>query len=101
MSISTDADVASPVSAGGAGVGPDDILVPQAVIGWLRAIASGLAILAVGLGVGIGFTNWLLTDGSLSSLSRDDRMGLATSLFLISVIVIAWGVRRLQARRLI
>ena len=101
MSISTDVDVASPASAGGAGVGLDDIVVPQAGIGWLRAIASGLAILAVGFAVGIGFTNWLLTDGSLSSLSRDDRMWLATSLCLVSVVVIAWGLRRLQARGLI
>ncbi len=101
MSISTDADAVPPASKGGTGVGPTDLVVPQASIGWLRAIASGLAILVVGLGVAIGVTNWLLTDGSLSTLSRDDRMWLATVLFLVSVVAIAWGLRRLQARGLI
>ena len=101
MSISNDADVVAPSSEGATGVGADDLDIPQAGIGWLRAIASGLGILVVGFAVTIGVTNWLLTDGSLSSLSRDNRVWLAAALFLVCVVVMAWGLRRLQARGLI
>jgi hypothetical protein len=82
-------------------VGGDELEVPQAAIGWLRAIGSGLAVLVVGFAVTIGLTNWLLTDGSLSSLSRDNRVWLAAALFLVAVAAMAWGLRRLQARGLI
>jgi hypothetical protein len=68
-------------------------------IGWPRAVASGLAILTVGLGVALGGTNLILTN--LNSVSRDMRVYLATALFLATVVVVAWVLRRLQARRLI
>jgi hypothetical protein len=68
-------------------------------IGWLRAVASGLAILIVGLVVALGGANLILTN--LNSVSRDTRVYLATALFLVTVVVMAWVLRRLQARGLI
>jgi len=101
VSVSNNADAVAPSSEGATGVGAHDLDVPQAGIGWLRAIASGLGILVIGFAVTIGVTNWLLTDGSLSSLSRDNRVWLAAALFLVAVVVMAWVLRRLQARGLI
>ncbi len=58
-------------------------------------------MLVLGFAATVGLTNWLLTDASLSSQSRDHRVWLATAVFLISVAVVAWALRRLQARGLI
>ncbi len=68
-------------------------------IGWPRAVASGLAILIVGLGVALGGANLILTN--MNSISRDTRVYLATALFLVTVVLMAWVLRRLQARGLI
>jgi hypothetical protein len=73
--------------------------VPQAGIGWLRAIGSGLVVLVVAFGATIGVTNWILTN--VTSVSRDNRVWLASALFLLVVAVVAWSLRRLQSRGLI
>jgi len=101
VSVSNNADAVAPSSEGATGVRAQDLYVPQAGIGWLRAIASGLGIAIIGFAVTIGVTNWLLTDASLSSLSRDNRVWLAAALFLAALVAVAWGLRRLQARGLI
>ena len=73
------------------GEGPD--------IGWGRAIASGLAILLVGFVASVYAANAVVT--KLTGVSRSTRQYLASALFLVVVVALAWVLRRLQARRLI
>jgi hypothetical protein len=68
-------------------------------IGWFRAIASGLAILVVGFVAAVGGANAIVT--GINGTSRDTKVYLASALFLVVVVVIAWALRRLQARGLI
>ena len=68
-------------------------------IGWPRAVLSGLAILIVGFGVAVGGTNYILTN--FNSVNRDTKVYLASTLFLVVVVLMAWVLRRLQARGLI
>jgi hypothetical protein len=70
-----------------------------AEIGWGRAIASGLAILVVGFLGGLGGANLVLTKAL--GLTRDARQWIATALFFVVVIVLAWALRWLQQRGLI
>jgi hypothetical protein len=65
-------------------------------IGWLRAIATGLAILVVGIGVSVLGANRILTKAL--GVTRGGREALASGLFLVVVIGLAWILRRLQAR---
>jgi hypothetical protein len=68
-------------------------------IGWVRAILSGLAVLAVGFGGAVVGANAILTKSL--ALTRTAREWLAIALFLVVVIILAWVLRRLQAKRLI
>ena len=68
-------------------------------IGWIRATLSGLAILLLGFVGGVGGANLILTKAL--GLTRDARQWIATGLFLVVVIALAWVMRRLQARGLI
>ena len=68
-------------------------------IGWVRAIASGLAVLLVGFGGAVYGANRILTKAL--GLRRTPRELLATGLFFVVVIVLAWVLRRLQDRKLI
>jgi len=68
-------------------------------IGWFRAIVTGVLILAVGLGLTVGVTNTMLT--GLTGMSRDTVVLLASAVFLVVVIAMAWLLRRLQARGVI
>jgi hypothetical protein len=68
-------------------------------IGWPRAIASGLAIVVVGFVAAVGGANYILT--GFNGTSRDTKAYLASALFLVVVVVMAWALRRLQARGLI
>jgi hypothetical protein len=65
-------------------------------IGWLRAIATGLAVLVVGIGAAVLGANRILTKAL--GVTRGGREALASALFLVVVIVLAWALRRLQAR---
>jgi xanthine/uracil permease len=67
-------------------------------IGWIRAILSGLAILLVGFGA-IVASNAIVTRAL--RLRRTPREWLATAVFLVVVIGMAWVLRCLQARKLI
>ena len=71
----------------------------SAEIGWLRAIASGLAIIVVGIGGAVYGADRILTKAL--GLRRTPREYLATALFFLIVIVLAWLLRRLQDRKLI
>ena len=70
-----------------------------AQIGWLRAIGSTLAILIVGFGGAVFGADRILTNAL--GLRRAPREYLATALFFLVVIVLAWVLRRLQDRKLI
>ena len=78
-----------------------DVATPSssAEIGWLRAIATGLAILVVGVGGAVYGADRILTKAL--GLRRTPREYLATALFFLVVIVLAWLLRRLQERKLI
>ena len=80
---------------------PTDAAPPSspAEIGWLRAIATGLAILVVGVGVAVYGADRILTKAL--GLRRTPREYLAVALFFLVVIVLAWVLRRLQERKLI
>jgi hypothetical protein len=68
-------------------------------IGWLRAILSGVGLVAAGLAVAVGGSNYVLTD--VTSVDRDVREYIASAVFFVAVIVLAFVLRRLQRRRLI
>ena len=72
---------------------------PIGEIGWLRAIATGVAILVVGIGVTVVGGNRILTKAL--GVTRGGREALATALFLVVLVALAWLLRRLQARGLI
>jgi hypothetical protein len=71
----------------------------DAEIGWARAIVSGLGILLVGFGAAVLGANRILTKAL--GLRRTPREWLATGLFFLVLIVLAWGLRRLQGKKLI
>jgi len=68
-------------------------------IGWLRALLSGIVVLLVGFGGAVVGSNAILTKSL--ALTRTAREWLATALFFAVVVVLAWALRRLQARKVI
>ena len=68
-------------------------------IGWARAALTSLVILAVGTALFVYLPNWVLTH--LTGLSRNGRVGVATTGFFVLFFAFAWALRRLQAHRLI
>lgn len=68
-------------------------------MGWGRAIASGLAVLVLGVAAAVGGANTVMTRAT--GLSRDARQWVATVLFFAIVVGMGWGLRRLQARGLV
>lgn len=86
----TSAPSGSPRVTGG------DTLSP---IGWWRAAASALTILAVGAGLFVYAPNWVLTH--LTGLSRGGRVAVATIGFFLLLTATAWLLRRLQGRRIV
>jgi hypothetical protein len=87
------ADPPSPVP----GTGSDDARGRD--IGWLRAVVTGVAVLVVGIGAAVIGANRILTKAL--GVTRGGREALATALFLVVVVMLAWALRRLQARGLI
>jgi Ca2+/Na+ antiporter len=68
-------------------------------IGWGRALLSALIILVLGTLLLVYLPNWALTH--LTSLSRNGRVAVATGTFFVLFFVIAYTLRRLQARRVL
>ena len=77
-------------------VSPDE---RRNAIGWPRAIGSGLAVLLVGIGVGVYGAQFAVEQ--LTGLARDQRVWVATAVMTVSVVAMAWVLRRLQARGVI
>lgn len=67
-------------------------------IGWARAIGTGAAVLLAGY-LAVDAANVVVT--KLTSVSRTGRQYLASAVFVLLVLAIAWVLRRLQSRRLI
>jgi hypothetical protein len=67
-------------------------------IGWLRAVVSGLAVVLAGFGGAWG-ANRVVTRAL--ALRRTPREVIATALFLLVVVLLAWALRRLQDKGLI
>jgi len=68
-------------------------------ISWPRAILTGFAILFVGFAAAVVGSNRILTKAL--GLRRTPREWLATGLFFLVIGVLAFVLRRLQARKLI
>ena len=77
-------------------VSPDE---RRNAIGWPRALGSGLAVLLVGIGVGVYGAQFAVEQ--LTGLARDQRVWVATAVMTVSVVAMAWVLRRLQARGVI
>jgi hypothetical protein len=88
--------VSEPIATEGPAGAADTAPAATAHIGWPRAVLSGLAILVVGFGAAVGGANYVLT--GFNGGSRDTKVYLASAWFLVVVVVMAWGLRRLQAR---
>ncbi len=65
-------------------------------IGWIRAIATAVVVLVVGLGVAVIGANEIMT--RLTSVSRDNAAYVASVYFVLCVLGAAWVLRRLQSR---
>ncbi len=78
---------------------PEDGAEIRTEIGWLRAILSGLAVLAVAFFGGVYGSNEIITKSL--ALTRTAREWLATGLVFLVVIVLAVALRWLQSRKLI
>ncbi|MEX1006407.1 MAG: hypothetical protein WD271_01010 [Acidimicrobiia bacterium] len=68
-------------------------------IGWGRALVSAAVILVAGAVLLVFVPNWLLTH--LTGLSRNGRVAVVTTSFVVVFVAFAWVLRRLQARRVI
>ncbi len=68
-------------------------------IGWARAILTAAIIAVVGIAVCVYGTNAILT--RVHSWNRHARVFVATSWFFVTLLAIAWGLRRLQRRKVI
>ena len=60
---------------------------------------SALLVVVVGAVLFVFVPNWLLTH--LTGLSRNGRVAVVTIEFFVFFVLFAWGLRRLQARRVI
>jgi len=68
-------------------------------VGWVRAILSGFAIVALGFVGTVELPNLIVVH--LDGLTTFTRSLLAGAMAITVVLALGWGLRRLQARRLI
>jgi len=71
----------------------------RAPIGWGRALVTGVVIVAIGLAASVGGADAVLKRAT--ALSREVREYVASTVFFVAVIAVAWVLRRLQARGVI
>jgi hypothetical protein len=68
-------------------------------IGWLRAIFTAAAIALIGIAVLVYATNAVLT--KWHGRTRSSLVGLATVMFFVALLTMAWALRALQRRKII
>jgi len=66
---------------------------------WWRAALEAADILAAGFGLLVVGTDLIVT--RVTGLDRHGRVGLATVWFVLALSLLAWLMRRLQARHLV
>jgi len=65
---------------------------------WPRAALAGAGVVLVAFLALVYVPDRLVS--SLTSLDRSTRVGLASGWFVVAIVVLLWGLRRLQARGL-
>jgi hypothetical protein len=68
-------------------------------IGWIRAVLTAVGIAVVGIAALVYGTNAVLT--RVHSLNRSNRVAIATAMFFVGLLALAWALRRLQHRHVI
>ena len=76
----------------------DDKELPHP-IGWFRALISALIITIVGIAILVYGTNAILT--KFHGKTRGSLVAVATTVFFVVLIAMAWGLRQLQRRKII
>jgi hypothetical protein len=92
--IGSDEEAALPAPAA-----QDDAEADEPTIGWLRAIATAIAVIVAGFAGAILGANAILTKSL--ALTRTAREWLASILFFAVIVVLAAALRWLQHRKLI
>ena len=65
---------------------------------WPRAALAGAGIVLVAFLALVYVPDWLVS--SLSGVDRSTRVLIATTWFVVALVGLLWGLRRLQARGL-
>ncbi|MGZ4690777.1 MAG: hypothetical protein ACXVKA_14740 [Acidimicrobiia bacterium] len=71
---------------------------PPPAIGWLRAVLIVAAITLVGIGILVYGTNAVLT---MHGKTRSSLVAVATTIFFVGLLALAWVLRVLQRRKTI
>ena len=77
----------------------NDDLKTSSAIGWARAIVTAVVIVVVGVLVLVYGSNAALT--KIHGKTRNSLVAIVTPLFFAVLIAMAWGLRRLQRRKII
>ena len=76
----------------------DDTDLPRP-IGWLRAVLTVAAITVVAIAVLVYGTNAVLT--KVHGKTRGSLVAVATTMFFVGLVALAWALRKLQGRKVI
>ena len=68
-------------------------------IGWLRAVLTVAVIAVVAIAVLVYGTNAVLT--KVHGKTRGSLVAVATSMFFVGLVALAWALRKLQGRKVI
>ncbi len=68
-------------------------------IGWLRAVLTVAVIAVVAIVVLVYGTNAVLT--KVHGKTRSSLVAVATSMFFVGLLALAWALRKLQRRKVI
>ncbi len=72
---------------------------PQSEIGWPRAVITAVVVTLVAFGLLAYGTNEILT--RFTGMERGQRVGVATTFFVVVLAGLLFGLRRLQRRGLV
>ena len=76
----------------------DDTDLPPP-IGWFRAVLTVAAIVVVAIAVLVYGTNAVLT--KVHGRTHGSLVGIATTMFFVVLLALAWALRQLQRRKVI